>query len=168
MILNFLILTIFPACMALAASMDLITMTVPNRIPVALVIGFICLAPLVGLTLPEIGLQVAFAIAALVIGFGMFAMGWIGGGDAKLFAATVLWLNPAALVTYTMLSAILGGALTLMLLMYRSYPLPAFLMSQDWVARLHEPREGVPYGIALAAGGLIAYAQTPFMMALAG
>ena len=67
-----------------------------------------------------------------------------------------------------MISAILGGALTIMLLLYRSYPLPAFLMSQDWVARLHEPREGVPYGIALAAGGMIAYSQTPFMAALAG
>lgn len=168
MLQNLLILAIFPACMAFAAAMDLITMTVPNRIPLVLIIGFACLAPLVGLSLSEIGVQVVAAIVALAVGFGMFAMGWIGGGDAKLFAATVLWLNPEALVTYIFFSAILGGALTLVLLAYRSYPLPSFMMSQDWVVRLHQPREGVPYGIALAAGGLIAYSHTPFMAALGG
>lgn len=166
MIEHALIITIFPACMALAAAMDLITMTVPNRIPLALIVGFACLAPLVGLSLPEIGLQLAAALAALALGFGMFAMGWIGGGDAKLFAATVLWLNPEALLVYVFTSAVLGGVLTLLLLAYRSYPLPTFLMSQDWIMRLHHPREGVPYGIALAAGGLMAYAETPFMAAL--
>ncbi|XSG81588.1 MAG: A24 family peptidase [Methyloligella sp. ZOD6] len=168
MIQNALILTIFPACMAFAAAMDLITMTVPNRIPLVLIIGFACLAPLVGLSLSEIGIHVAAAIAALAVGFGMFAMGWIGGGDAKLFAVTVLWLNPEALLVYVFISAILGGVLTLLLLAYRSYPLPPFMMSQDWVMRLHHPQEGVPYGIALAAGGLIAYSHTPFMAALGG
>ncbi|MFD0988106.1 A24 family peptidase [Methyloligella solikamskensis] len=166
MIQDLLIITIFPACMAFAAAMDLITMTVPNRIPLILVVGFACLAPLIGLSLPEIGIQTAAAIGALVIGFGMFAMGWIGGGDAKLFAATVLWLDPQSLLVYVMFSGILGGALTLLLLAYRSYPLPPAMMSQAWVSRLHHPQEGVPYGIALAAGGLIAYSGTPFMAAL--
>lgn len=168
MLQDFLIITIFPACMAFAAAMDLTTMTVPNRIPVLLVVGFACLAPIVGLSLPEIGLQAAAAVAALFIGFGMFAVGWIGGGDAKLFAATVLWLNPEALMTYVLVSTILGGVLTVLLLAYRSCPLPPFMMSQGWISRLHEPQEGVPYGIALAAGGLIAYSATPFMAALGG
>ncbi len=166
MIQDLLILTIFPACMAFAAAMDLTTMTVPNRIPLVLIIGFACLAPFVGLSLTEIGFQTAAALIALIIGFGMFAMGWIGGGDAKLFAATVLWLSPEALLTYVFVSALLGGVLTLLLLAYRSYPLPPFMMSHGWIYRLHQPQEGVPYGIALAAGGLIAYSATPFMAAL--
>jgi prepilin peptidase CpaA len=166
MLQDLLIITIFPACMVLAAAMDLTTMTVPNRIPLVLILGFVCLAPLVGLSLAEVSLQAAAATVALFIGFGMFAMGWIGGGDAKLFAATVLWLNPEALMTYIFVSAIFGGVLTLLLLAYRSYPLPPSMMSQGWISRLHEPQEGVPYGIALAAGGLIAYSATPFMAAL--
>jgi prepilin peptidase CpaA len=45
-------------------------------------------------------------------------------------------------------------------------PLPVTLISHDWVARLHSPKEGVPYGIALAAAGLLVYPDTPFMAAL--
>jgi prepilin peptidase CpaA len=42
------------------------------------------------------------------------------------------------------------------------------LNGQGWLVRLHNPKEGVPYGIALAAAGLLVYPQTPFMAALGG
>jgi len=65
-------------------------------------------------------------------------------------------------------SALIGGALTLALLFWRGVPLPEMLISQNWLVRLHDPKEGVPYGIALAAAGLLVYPQTPFMAALGG
>ncbi len=166
MIKDILLITIFPAAMAFSAATDLITMTVPNRIALVLVAGFFLLAPLVGLGWTEIGLHVALAAAALALGFAMFSFGWIGGGDAKLFAATCLWLGPEAIYNYSMLTAIIGGVLTLGLLFWRKLPMPAMLNSQGWLVRLHSPREGVPYGIALAIAGLMVYPDTPFMAAL--
>jgi prepilin peptidase CpaA len=168
MIKDLLLLTIFPGAMALAAATDLFTMTVPNRIALVLVAGFLVAAPLVGLGWPEIGLHFGLAVAALVVTFTLFSFGWIGGGDAKLFAATCLWVGPAALLSYSVFSALIGGALTLALLFWRGVPLPEMLISQNWLVRLHDPKEGVPYGIALAAAGLLVYPQTPFMAALGG
>ena len=166
MIKDLLILTIFPGAMALAAATDLFTMTVPNRISLVLVGAFFVVAPLAGLGGTDIGLHVALALAALGVTFIFFWFGWIGGGDAKLFAATCLWLGPAAMLTYSIYAALLGGGLTLLLLAWRGLPLPVLLISQNWLARLHSTDEGVPYGIALAAAGLLVYPDTPFMAAL--
>jgi prepilin peptidase CpaA len=168
MIKDLLLLTIFPGAMALAAATDLFTMTVPNRIALVLVAGFLVAAPLVGLGWPEIGLHFGLAVAALVVTFTLFSFAWIGGGDSKLFAATCLWVGPAALLSYSVFSALIGGALTLALHFWRGVPLPEMLISQNWLVRLHDPKEGVPYGIALAAAGLLVYPQTPFMAALGG
>jgi prepilin peptidase CpaA len=166
MIKDLLILTIFPGAMALAAATDLFTMTVPNRIALVLVGSFFVVAPLAGLGWTDIGLHVALALAALGVTFIFFWFGWIGGGDAKLFAATCLWLGPEAMLAYSVYAALLGGGLTLLLLAWRGMPLPVTLISHDWLARLHSPKEGVPYGIALAAAGLLVYPDTPFMAAL--
>jgi prepilin peptidase CpaA len=165
MITDILIMTIFPGAMALAAATDLLTMTLPNRLVLALAAGFFVVAPLVGFGWTDIGLHAAVGLAALAVAFAFFAFGWIGGGDAKLFAATCLWFGPDAVIAYTLYAALLGGALTLLLLYWRNWPLPAVLTSQGWLVRLHSPKEGVPYGIALAAAGLLVYPGTPFMAA---
>ena len=94
MIKDLLILTIFPGAMAFAAATDLFTMTVPNRLALVLVGSFFLVAPLVGLGWSDIGLHLALAVAALGVTFTFFSFGWIGGGDAKLFAATCLWVGP--------------------------------------------------------------------------
>lgn len=166
MLKDALLITLFPAAMAFAAATDLITMTVPNRIAILLVAGFFVAAPLAGLGLGDIGLHVLAGVAALVLGFGCFAMGWIGGGDAKLFAATVLWVGPELIFAYTLTTALIGGALTLAILFWRGTPLPVSFVGQNWLVRLHDAKAGVPYGIALAAGGLLAYPETAFMAAV--
>ena len=165
---DLLILAIFPGAMALAAVTDLFTLTVPNRIVIALAALFFLVAPLAGLGLPDIGLHTGLALVALALGFVLFSLGLVGGGDAKLFAATCLWLGPQAIAPYAVYAALIGGALALLLLFWRGQPLPAMLASRGWLVRLHSPNEGVPYGIALAAAGLLAYPQSPFMAALGG
>jgi prepilin peptidase CpaA len=163
-----LILAIFPAAMALAAVTDLFTLTVPNRIVIALAALFFVAAPLAGLALPGIGIHAGLALVALALGFVLFSLGLTGGGDAKLFAATCLWLGPQAAVPYAIYAALIGGALALLLLFWRGQPLPAMLASRGWLVRLHDPNEGMPYGIALAAAGILAYPHSPFMTALGG
>jgi prepilin peptidase CpaA len=97
----------------------------------------------------------------------MFNLGWIGGGDAKLAAATALWLGWTPLADYGLASALTGGALTLAILMARRLTLPPFLASHAWIARLHDAKTGIPYGIALALGGMIAYPETQLWLQFA-
>lgn len=151
---------VFPALMVFAGAMDLFTMTIPNRVPLALVAVFACLAPFTGLGWEALALHVCVAVAMLVIGIGMFAAGWMGGGDAKLLAAAALWIGPHHIYEYTMIAALCGGAITLIMLFMRTVPLPAGLAGREWMARLHDAGRGVPYGVALAAGGILIY---PYM-----
>ncbi|MFK8253463.1 A24 family peptidase [Ancylobacter terrae] len=168
MLAQMLVLGVFPALMAYAAASDLLTMTIANWISLALVAGFFAVALLVGMPIAEIGLHLAAGLVVLAVTFSMFAAGWIGGGDAKLAAATALWLGFGQLADYLLIAAILGGALTLALLMVRRYALPLTLAKQEWAARLHAPTTGIPYGIALAAAALLVYPHGAVMHALAG
>jgi prepilin peptidase CpaA len=168
MIKDFLLLTIFPAGMAFAAATDLITMTVPNRLIAILTAGFFLAAALAGLSWSDIGLHMAVAGVALIVGFALFVPGWIGGGDAKLFAATALWIGPSLLLDFSLIAALIGGVLTLCIILLRSLPLPTALNDQGWLLKLHDAKAGVPYGIALAAAGLLVYPYTAFMGGLGG
>ena len=166
MIAEMLVLLLFPAMMAFAASSDLLTMTISNRISLILIAGFFLVAALVGMSMAEIGMHVAAAAVVLVFAFGFFAAGWIGGGDAKLAAASALWLGFEHLGPYLLYASLLGGALTLLVLKYRREPMPGILLRQDWATRLHHAETGVPYGIALAAAALLVYPQSAFMRAI--
>jgi len=68
----------------------------------------------------------------LVVGFAMFARGWVGGGDAKLMAAAALWLGFEHLFAFLLWTAILGGGLALLLLAYRRMLPPPWLIRQPW------------------------------------
>ncbi len=106
---------------------------------------------------------------ALVLGMAMFALGWIGGGDAKLFAAAGLWLGMPAAVTYLAVTGVSGGALALALLGLRSMWLRPYVQSGPaWFGRLAKPGENVPYGVAIAAGALAAFPASTLVLAFPG
>jgi prepilin peptidase CpaA len=156
--LEVLVLTIFPMAMLISASMDLLTMTIPNKVTLALVAGFFLLAPFIGLGWNDFAIHIGVAFGLLLIGMFMFAMGWIGGGDAKLFAATGLWLGYSTqMFEYALYASLLGGVLTLAILKLRALPVLPRFMNFSWLWRLHNPDEGVPYGLALAVSGLMIY-----------
>lgn len=150
-----LVLLVFPALLALSAGYDLASYTIPNRLSLAIAAAFLAFALSAGMSGAQLGLHLAAGLVALAAGFSMFAMGWIGGGDAKLFAAAALWFGFGDLLPYTLTAAVLGGGLTLLILLARRVPLPAFIAGQAWIARLHDSRSGIPYGVALAAGALL-------------
>lgn len=160
-------LLLFPAMMAFAASSDLLTMTIPNRVSLIMIGGFIGLAFAIGMPIQEIGMHFAAGLLMLVICFGFFARGWIGGGDAKLAAATALWFGFEHLLNYSIVASLLGGGLTLLILRYREGPMPSFLERQPWAVRLHQDKSGIPYGIALAAAALLIYPDTTWMKLIA-
>ena len=166
MVVDAIRLMVFPALMAFAASSDFVTMTISNKVSLALVAGFLALALLTGMTLSDLGWHVAAAALVLVVAFVFFARVWIGGGDAKLAAATALWLGLDKLLSYLIDASLLGGALTLVLINLRLVPLPAMLQGRGWAERLHDKDGGIPYGIALAVAALLVYPDTMWMKAL--
>jgi prepilin peptidase CpaA len=159
---------LFPMAMAYAAASDLITMTISNKLAIALVACFLVLAPLTGMDWQTFGLHWAAGGAVLAVAFVFFALGWIGGGDAKLAAAVALWLGWSHLFDYIALAAIFGGVLTLAILSFRRWVLPAFATRQSWIMRLHDETAGVPYGVALAAAALATYPETIWMRVATG
>ena len=166
MILDVVRLLLFPALMAFAAASDLLTMTIPNRVSLVLALGFLALAIASGMPAHDLLAHVGAGAVVLVVAFICFAMGWVGGGDAKVAAAASLWFGFAHLLDYLVYASLLGGALTLLLLQFRQWPLPHALASQGWLSRLHAKESGIPYGIALAIGALMIYPQTEWIRAV--
>lgn len=158
--LTFPALFIFPVLMAYAASSDLLTMRIANWLVLALAVSWVALALFAQLSWTDIGMSLAMAGVVLVVAFVFFAFGWIGGGDAKLVAVTSLWVGFGLMLPYLIYAALLGGGLTLLILIVRRYPLPARLAQIKWIDRLHDTKSGVPYGIALAIAGLLVYPET--------
>src|ERR1700688_1341459 len=166
MILDIARLLLFPALMAFAAASDLFTMTISNRVSLALVAGFLVLALPTGMAPYEILSHVGAGAAVLAVAFACFAMGWVGGGDAKVAAAAALWFGFAHLMNYLVYASLFGGALTLLLLQFRQWPLPYPLAGQAWLLELHAKESGIPYGIALAIGALMVYPETEWIKAV--
>jgi prepilin peptidase CpaA len=166
MILDIARLLLFPALMAFAAASDLFTMTISNRVSLALAAGFLALALLSGMGFYDILSHIGAGASVLAVAFVCFAIGWVGGGDAKIAAAAALWFGFGHLLNYLVYASLFGGALTLLLLQFRQWPLPYPLAGQAWLLRLHAKDSGIPYGIALAIGALTIYPETDWIKAI--
>ena len=152
------LLWIFPALVIVAALKDVTSFTIPNWISLALILAFLPAAFASSLPLPGLGVHLGVGLGCLVAGIGMFAVGWIGGGDAKLFAAAGLWLGLDTLVTFLIVTALAGGALAVLLLKLRSNWARGVLpVGPGWVERLREPKGDAPYGVAIAFGALVSF-----------
>ncbi len=159
------IFLVFPLCLALAALTDLFSMTIPNRISVILMGTFIVVALASGMDWQTFGLSFAAGLVVFLVCFSMFALNVMGGGDAKLLTACAVWFGfNGSLATFLIAVAIVGGILTLGILLLRSrsqeimasgLPIPDSLL----VAKK------VPYGIAIAVAGLLCYPEAPIVQA---
>jgi prepilin peptidase CpaA len=157
----FLVLVVLPAALVVAAVSDFLTMTIANRISIFVVLAYFVLAPLVGLPLADIGFSVLAALAVFSVCFALFALNAMGGGDAKLLTAASLWfgLTPS-LAAFLVSVAYAGGAVTLLFMLLRwqanavtaiGIPLPHSITGT----------KKIPYGIAIAVGGLMAFYDSP-------
>lgn len=166
---EFLLLLVFPAAMAFAGAMDLLTMTIPNRISIVLVATFAVVAVYSGMPVGTlVNAHIAVGGAVLVAGIVMFAVGWMGGGDAKLLAAGALWFGYGQLPEFLFLVSVLGGVLALVILAYR-HMVPAVVMVPPvpvWAQNLHVGGSGIPYGIAIAGASLILYPKSSWFTML--
>jgi prepilin peptidase CpaA len=159
------ILLVFPLCLAFAAISDLLTMTIPNGVSLILIISFAVLAPLSGLALPAIGMHALGAAIVFGICFALFALNVMGGGDAKLLSAAAIWFGyDPALLSFLVYVSVTGGLVTFAILLIRSQantilaiglPIPNSLLLAN----------KIPYGIAIAIGGFLAFPSSPLFIA---
>lgn len=155
------IFIVFPFCMAYAAISDMLSMTIANRVSLLLVATFLIIAPLTGMTWSDYGWHLAAGAVVLSVTFTLFAIGGMGGGDAKLLAATALWMGfGQELMQYLVYSAALGGLLTMLILVYRRSPLSVYTGHNIFLRNLADRDVGIPYGIALGLGGIATYPNT--------
>lgn len=161
------IFVIFPFAMIYAALSDVFTMTIANRVSLLLIASFLAIAPFIGLTWYEFGLHLAAFAIVLAVTFGLFALGTMGGGDAKLLASTALWMGLGpALMQYLLVATVAGGVLTLVLMIFRNSALATIAGEVRVLRRIIDERD-IPYGVALAWGGLYAFPQSAaFLWAL--
>ena len=136
--------------LVLAAVIDVRTFTISNRLNLTVAL----LAPLYWLSVslspwPGIAIQIAAAVTVFVILAGAFYVGMMGGGDVKLAAALALWFPPQSLLQFIVYMSIAGGLVTLVVLVVHR-------------SREAKGRPQIPYGLAIAYGGLAILAQ-PFL-----
>jgi prepilin peptidase CpaA len=160
------LLSVFPALMAYAAASDFMTMTIPNRIALALVAAFPLVAVAAGLGWHAMALHLGAGALVLAVCFGFFAMGWIGGGDAKLAAAVALWFGFGVLLEYVLLASIYGAVLTLAVIALRTQVMPRFTLGWRFLDTIQDRTKGIPYGIALALAALVVYPRSPLYLAI--
>ena len=153
---------LFAGLVLCAALRDLVSYTIPNWISGGLALAFAPAAFAAHLSWPAIGLDVAAGLGVLALGAVFFALGWIGGGDAKLMAASALWIGPGGLAPFALFTALAGGVLALCLLGLRTaWVSPIAAAGPAWAKRLATPGEATPYGVAIAVAGLAAFAAHP-------
>ena len=154
----------FPLSVICAGISDLATMKIPNWLALAILLGYVILAPLAGFSLSQIGLGLASAFIVFCLAFGVFAKGWMGGGDVKLMAVAALWLGLPLLCAFLLWTSLIGALLTMALLAYRSLPLSRAVLGSGLASNLHANETGVPYGVAIASASLIVFTASPWMV----
>jgi len=158
-------LAIFAGLLVYAACSDVASLIIPNWVSIAMAAAFAPAALLVHVPLGDIGIHYAFAVAVLAVGFFMFQANVLGGGDAKLLAAASVWTGFTAFPPFILGTALAGGALALLILSARKWS-PLLAGFPPFVTRLLTPQSGLPYGVAIMAGGLMALPALPFATAL--
>ncbi len=154
---------VFATAMVYAGVTDLRTRKIRNGVPLVLLVAYGILAPLAGFGLTDIVFSVAVGLGVLSATFILFALGWIGAGDAKLATATALWLGAGQTGLYLLYTAVLGGAFALLIVLLRNLPLPESAEKTRWIALLRSPRVGMPYGVAMAIAALATFPATQWM-----
>ncbi len=167
MILAPILFFIFSMPLIIAALKDASSMTIPNWISLVLIAGFILTVPFTWQGFPELGTHLAVGSVFFLAGFAMFAFGWLGGGDAKLMAATALWLTWPDALNFIVYTAMFGGALALFLLVGRQF-IPVRLMTMQWMLTMFRDETKMPYGLAIAAGGMCTFPNSAIFQAAIG
>lgn len=158
------VFVVFPLCLAMAAASDLLTMTIPNRVSLLMAAAFLIIAPLACLPIAAIAMSLLAALIVFAVCFALFASNIMGGGDAKLLSATALWFGfTQSQLLFVSAVGLFGGVLTFAILLMRTQSNTILAMGLPLPNSLILAKK-IPYGIAIAAGGFVAFPSSPIFM----
>lgn len=155
--------TLLPFLAVVAAASDVLTLRIPNWLNALIALTFFPMALATGMPAEAIFWHCLTGFAVLIVGFGLFSGGVIGGGDAKLLAATALWIGNAQLLPYLVFTALAGGALVVVMQAWRLFRIEGETRELGWAKRLFGFKMDLPYGVAIAAGTILALPGTWWM-----
>lgn len=155
-------LAVFAGLLIYAACYDVARLIIPNWVSLALAAAFPVAALATGEPFASIGMHLAFGLAVLTAGFVLFQANIIGGGDAKLVAAAAVWTGLPGFAPFIICTTIAGGLMALVLVTARQF-LKHAETYPPFVNHLLKKQNGIPYGVAIMAGGLMAIPALPFM-----
>lgn len=159
------VFVVFPLCLAMAATSDLLTMTIPNRVSLLMAASFLVIAPLSGLPFEDIAWSLISATLVFAVCFLLFALNTMGGGDAKLLSATALWFGfTPSMLLFVSSVGIFGGLLTVAILVMRTQSNAILAMGIPLPSSLILAKK-IPYGVAIAVGGFVAFPSSPIFIA---
>jgi prepilin peptidase CpaA len=140
-----LFIAIWVAMLLAAAISDLRAYRIPNALPAILMLLF-GVAQIMDSSATVPWSNLAHFGISLIVGMFLFSRGWIGGGDAKLYAATALWFAWDGAVTLLFFTTIAGAVLA-----------AAFIAARLLGLRKNIPKKDryIPYGVAIAIGGVV-------------
>jgi prepilin peptidase CpaA len=154
--------SLLPVLLIVAAISDVLSLRIPNWLTITIAALFFPMAFATGMPMAEFGVHLLIGLGLFVAGFLFFQLGLFGGGDAKLMAATGLWLGSAQAVPFLFITVMAGGVLALLvgfwstLVMY--WEIHASSPSMISIGkRILALKPNVPYGLAFAIGGIIAF-----------
>lgn len=160
---SFLAATLFPLLMIIAGAGDALSMRISNRLNAVISVSFLPMAFAAGMPLEMLAGHLLTALFLLVVGYMLFAVGVFGGGDAKLLAAAGLWLGYPLVMQFAVLTALIGGGLAAVVGIWTLIKLQSEIHEGFVFRRLGFLKPDLPYGIALAAGAILAFSQSWWM-----
>jgi prepilin peptidase CpaA len=152
----------FPLVMAAAMISDVRQFRIPNSYSLVLAGIYPFAAWSGGLAGQVILLSLAAGVVVLLVGIGLFALNLFGGGDVKLLAAATLWTGLPLLLNFVLYTALLGGALALVILIFRKLPL-AERLPLAFLRRQHRETNDIPYAVAIGIAGFIVFPSLPIL-----
>jgi prepilin peptidase CpaA len=155
--------TLFPFLLVAAGASDFLTYRIPNWLTATTAIAFFPMAFLTGMGGEAILWHAAAGALLLAIGFALFAAGIFGGGDAKLMAAAGLWFGWAQLMPFLVYTALAGGLLAIAVGLWSLFHVEIEIKDYSWSKRWLKVKPDVPYGVAFAVGGILAFPNTWWM-----
>ncbi len=156
-ILQLPLLAFLPLAMAYAVFCDFRTLHIPNWISVALALAFLPAALIGGIGLSTIAAHYGTAFLIFIAAAIFFVRGFLGGGDVKLLTAAVVWFGWDELAVYLLVTALIGGALALIVLFLRNFPAAPFLGSLPGLQNCLAGGKEIPYGVAIGLAAIILF-----------
>ena len=151
-----------PLVFAYAASSDLFSMRISNRLALIFLAAFPLFAYGMGMSWQDMLLHLGVGVITFVVVYLLWMFKCIGGGDAKFAAVAAIWMGPSLTLLFFALTSVYGAIMALAFILLRARFLPLFMVKMDWVMRLHSVKR-IPYGLALGAAGLQLYAVSDWM-----